>query len=702
MQLLKKTILAGMCLALLSVVSFAQTQDIESADAVTQADIISYWATNNEEALEKAFADYPMSWSSYVLSLGHESKEATRLSDLFHAFTADFTSQYGMKPQQASIALLKEYYAKRKYNFGGELLLPTMAVWHNRPMLSIVPQPDQLDAYWGKPDQAGDTYDFMAQIDREDTLYFMGSHMGAFFGHPTQRKTLENFWKKWMKRSDDSAAKQDIEALKRIMLAEILSHDPEYAVQELASKKVDLWPALFVGPVTPEEQANVRNIFMTYCLKKDADTGTVSVTESCVKFAEYADRYEYSNDLVQQIRDNLARNKSVNGYTDEIYTTSNVYWVADPDLLWPYDPWYGWYYQSGVRIYIHVHRPFISPWYWRYWYWSRPPVIVRPGHHRPPTVHHGHRPPVVRPGHGGGHHPGGRPGTHRPGDNGRRPSHPGGHGHNPGGNGGHGHNPGHNPGGNGGHGHNPGHNPGGNGGNGHNPGGNGDNPGHNPGGNGGHGHNPGHNPGGNGGHGHNPGHNPGGNGGNGHNPGGNGDNPGHNPGGNGGNPGGNGTNPGHRPGSITMDRTRPSVTKVDAQPATRSSTIREEGRTSINPGNIGNAGHRPSSRYNGASSRSSTAVPNRPSSNNNFGGSNRPSTTTQSRSSSGSHSGGSRSSSGHPSMTPNRPSFGGVSGGSSRSSSSRSFGGHSRPSGGSHGGSSSGSRGSSHGGGHRR
>ena len=529
MQLLKKTILASVIAALLPVASFAQTEEVQPADD-TNVDVASYWTNNNEEALETAFEDYSLSWGSYINSLGHESEESTRFSDLFHAFTADFTTKYGVQPQQASIDLLKSYYAQRKNSYGGELLLPTIAVWKNRPMLSIVPLPDQLDSYWGQPDQAADTYDFMASIDHEDTLYYMGSHMGAFFGHPTKRKTLESFWKKWMKRADSSAAKQDVDSLKRIMLAEILSHDPEYAVQELASKKVDLWPALYTKPVTQEESSRVREIVSSYCLN---DSGTV--TESCMNFAKYADHFEYTNDIVQEIRNQLAKNNQATtgaANYDEIYNSSTTYVVVDPDLLWPYDPWYGWYYQGGVYIYWNIHRPFIYPWYWRYWnpwrYRHYPPVVIgRPGHHRPPTIHHGHRPPA---GHGhGGHNPGLRPGgTHRPGGHhynggfgGGRPN-PGGNngnGRRPGGNG---HNPGHNPGGNhdngghGGNGHNPGHNPGGNhdngrpGGNGHNPGGNGHNPGHNPGGNG---HNPGHNPGGNhdnGGHG-NPGAHPGNN-----------------------------------------------------------------------------------------------------------------------------------------------------------------------------------------------
>ena len=683
MHLLKKTMLASLIAALLPVASFAQTEDVSPADDAA-VDIQSYWAGNNEEALEEAFEDYSLSWGSYILSLGHESKESTRFSDLFHAFTADFTQKYGVPPQQATLTQLQNYYKLRKDNFGGELLLPTMAVWNNRPMLSIVPLPDQLDAYWNNPDQAADTYDYMAAIDRDDTLYYMGSHMGAFFGHPTKRKTLENFWKKWLKRDDSSAAKQDVNSLKRIMLAEMLSHDPEYAVQELASKKTDLWPAVYTQPVTEEESARVREIITDYCLK-DQDQGQTTVTDSCMNFAKYADHFEYTNDIVQAIREQLSKNKAQGAANyDEIYNNSTTYVITDPELVWPYDPWYGWYYRSGVYIYIYTPRVFISPWYWRYWnwYWHRPVIIGRPGHHRPPVIHHGHRPPVVHPGHGG-HHPG-RPGTHRP-PNGR-PGHGGGHhpgsnGRRPGDN--HG-NQGHH----GGNGDNPGHN--GHNGNGHNPGGNG----HNPGGNG-------HNPGGNG-------HNPGGNG---HNPGGNG----HNPGGNGGSHG-NGDNPGGNPptthggnthpGTITNGRTRPSVTREDPKPATRSEATREIGPVRRNTGNIGRASTYPSSGYNGSNSRPSTTTPSR-SSGSSFGGSSRPSGSSfggSNRSSGSSFGGSNRSSSSGRSVTPSRSS-GSSFGGSSRSSGS-SFGGSSRSSGGfsggSHGGSSSGSRGSGQGDGRRR
>ena len=681
MQLLKKTILASVIAALLPIASFAQTEEVESADD-TKVDVASYWTNNNEEALESAFEDYSLSWGSYITSLGHETEESTRFSDLFHAFTADFTNKYGMQPQQAPLNLLQDYYAQRKNSYGGELLLPTMAVWKNRPMLSIVPLPDQLDSYWGNPEQAGDTYDFMASIDHEDTLYFMGSHMGAFFGHPDKRQTLERFWKKWMKRKDSSAAKQDVDALKRIMLAEVLSHDAEYAVQELAAKKVDLWPALYAKPVTVEEQARVREIISDYCLK-DKDKDPFTITESCMNFAKYADHFEYTNDIVQEIRNRLAKNKTNNSGYDEIYNSSTTYVIVDPDLLWPYDPWYGWYYQGGSYIYWHVYRPFIYPWYWRYWnpwrYRHHPPVVIgRPGHHRPPTIHHGHRPPT---GHGhGGHNHGLRPGghNHRPGGNhynggfggGNRPN-PGATGHRPGGN---------RPGGHGGNGGNPGHNPGGNGNGGH---GNGHNPGHNPGGNGNGGH----------GNGHNPGHNPGGNGNGGHG------NPGGNPGANPGNNNGGHANPG-----ITV---RPPAVRDNSG---RTAVEHRGATTRMNPGNIRNHTGA-SSGYNGGSSRpssghSTVTPPSSRPSGSSYGGSSRPSTVTPSRSSgnSGSYS--------RPSIPSSRPSSGGFSGsrpsggfssGSSRpsggfsSGSSRSSGGFS---GGSHGGSSGGSHGGSHGGGH--
>jgi len=675
MRLFKKTILASVITALLPIASFAQTAQTQSADD-TKANIASYWSNDNKDALESAFEDYSLSWGSYINSLGHETEETTRFSDLFHAFTTDFTERYGIQPQQASINLLQEYYAKRKNSYGGELLLPTMAVWKNRPMLSIVPLPDKLNSYWGNPDQAGDTYDFMASIDREDTLYYMGSHMGAFFGHPTSRKILENFWKKWMKRDDSSVAKQDIESLKRVMLAEILSHDPEYAVQELASKKVDLWPALYVSPVSAEEQSRIREIVSSYCLN---DSGTI--TDSCMNFAKYADYFGYTNDIVAEIRAQLAANRAQNNnvensYTDEVYSSSTTYVVVDPELVWPYDPWYGWYYQSGVRFYIYSYRPFISPWYWLYWnpwhhhrHYRHPVIIGRPGHHRPPTIHHGHRPPVVhgghRPGHGG-HRPG-RPGTHRPGGN---PPNGGGHGVH----GGHGNgsNPPPNGGGHGNHG-----GPGGS---------HGNNDGHS-----GHG-NPGGHPGNNGGHG------------------------GHgNPGGHPGNNGGNGNHGTTRPHTITGNP------KAEIGPAV---SRQENVTTRMNPGSIRNA-TRPSTGYNGGNNSSSSrpnvnsgsrfgevsrpSMPSRPSvtpsrpSRENPGSFSRPST--PSRSSSGNSDSYSRpsapSSRSSGEFRGSRPSGGGFSSGSSRPSGGFSGGSHGGSHSGSHGGGFSGSHGS-RGGGHGR
>lgn len=692
MKLLKNTILASVLTALLPVASFAQTTAVQAAD--NSADIASYWAQNNEAELRSEFENISLSWGGYVLSLGHEADENTSYSALFHAFTADFAKTYGLQPQQASLSQLRDYYAKRKNNYGGELLLPTMAIWKNRPMLSIVPLPDNLDAYWGNPDQSGDTYDFMASIDREDTLYFMGAYMGSFYGHPTKQKVLKNFWKKWAKRSDNSAAKQDIVSLKRAMLSEILSHDPQYAVYELASKEIDLWPQLYVSPVTTEEQSLVQGILSSTCLDNDP-------TEDCARFVNYANRYRYTNNITAEVRKQLSviyYDDSWNGvYYDDIYFDSWLYhrhWRARAALAWYYDIWHPYYWWTG-----RYYNPFDYRWHSYPWYWGRPPVIIgRPGTHHPP-VNHGHRPPVVRPGghgnhggptahggHGGGNHPGAHPGTNRPGGPGSRNN--GGSGRRPGG---------------------------------HGAGGN----------NGNHGHNPG-------GHNGNPGHNPGGNNGN-H---GNGGQPGHNPGGNNGNHGNGGAhggNGGHNPnngGTITNGRPRPSDIKVDKQPisvdkqprtnmtpggrvtnhGSNGGTVRPGNNGSnggtVRPGNSGSNGGattrpttttRPSVINHGnidRSTRVTTPSTNR-SVGSSYGGANRPSTTVTTPSRSNSSFGNSGRSSGSYS-TPSRSSSGGSFGGSSRSSGG-SFGGSSRSSGGgfsggSHGGSSSGSHGGSHGG----
>lgn len=663
MQLVTKSILASALVALFSVASFAQTTEAVSADDV--ADITSYWVNNNQEELQAEFGDTSLSWGGYILSLGHEAEEPTSYSALFHAFSTDFTNLYGIQPQQASVDQLRSYYTQRKNDYGGELLLPTMAIWHNRPLLSIVPLPDRLDAYWKAADQAGDTYDFMASIDREDTLAFMGSYMGAFYGHPTNQKDLKNFWKKWMKRSANSAARQDIGALKKAMLLEILSHDAEYAVYELASKDLDLWPQLHQAPITDEEQAKVQEVLSAVCLEDDP-------TEDCARFINYANRYKYTDNVDSTVQTRISvvyygGNWNA-GIYDDLYFDSWLYhrrWrVRTTPLLWYWDSWHPYYYWADRYYYPYEYR-----WYAYPWYWHRPPVvIVRPGHHRPPVIHHGHRP--HRPGDHGGIIPGFRPDHHRPGHGGtaggRRPHHP---------------NPGHG-GGNGGV-HNPGH------------GGNGNNPGHRP-GNGGNGHNPGH-----GGNGHNPGH--GGNGGV------------HNPGN-----GGNGHHPG---GTIDNGRSRPSVTNVDPKVVRENPTAVSGHRDvtgvkgeRVDRGGTGNTGHRPnpstrsgstpstrinhgnverevirqttppaSSRRPGGSSSSSYGRPsgaeNRPShSTGGYGGSSR---------STGSYNNSGRSSGGYSSPSRSSGSYGGP------SRSSGSFGGSSRSSGGfsggSHGGNSSGS-----------
>ncbi len=671
MRLCKKIVFTSLFATLLPVVSLAQTPEM-SAARTSQTDLISYWVNNNESALRAELEGYSLSWGSYVLSLVHESEEATAYSALFHAFTADFAGKYGVSPQQASIALLQDYYAKRKNDYGGELLLPTMAIWHKRPLLSIVPLPDRLDAFWGNPDQAGDTYDFMAAIDRDDTFYFMSSYMGAFFGHPDSQKDLKTFWKHWQKRSDNSAAKQDILSLKRAILAEILSHDPSQAVYELASKATDLWPQLYVDPATAEEQTRVQAIISSVCLQEEP-------TENCARFVNYANRYGYTSTIAQDLRTRVS-NTYYNGtwnvgiYYDDTYYNSWLHhrrWRVDEPFLWPYDPWYPDYYWSGIYFSFYDPRPYV----WA-WYWHRPPVIIHHGGHRPPHVHHGHRPPAVHPGgHRPGHHPGGRPG-HRPGGNGHKPGGQGGHSHNPGAN------PGHHPGGQGGHGNHPGGHNGDNGGHGHNPGGhNGDN--------------------GNPGHGNNGGHNPGGN-----------DNPGSNP------PAGgdNGSHGGHRGGHGLVDRTHTAITREHISPEvhTRVDARHEATRMSSDPTNgsgrhsgfSGNRDgnfaihtpHRPSNEVaHRTFGRSSFTHPDRPAGG--FSGAaHRPSAGHSSVSAP------SRSSNGHAGASaPHRPSneaahrtFGG-----------NSFGGANHTSGGSHRGGFSGSRGGgfsgshgSHGGGH--
>ena len=686
MKLLKNTILASVLTALLPIASFAQTT---AQSAGNSADIASYWAQNNEEELRSEFENISLSWGGYVLSLGHEADEATSYSALFHAFTADFARVYGVQPQQASISQLRDYYAKRKNNYGGELLLPTMAVWKNRPMLSIIPLPDNLDAYWGNPDQAGDTYDFMASIDREDTLYFMGSYLGSFYGHPTKQKDLKNFWKKWMKRSDNSAAKQDIVSLKRAMLAEILSHDPEYAVYELASKEIDLWPQLYVSPVTVEEQSLVQGILSSTCLEDDP-------TEDCARFVNYANRYKYTENITTEVKKQLSviyYDGNWGGIYDELYFDSWLYhrrWRVRAALAWYYDIWHPYYWWTGRYYYPYDYR-----WHSYPWYWGRPPiVVVRPGTHHPP-VNHGHRPPVVRPGghggngghggssahdgHGGHNRPGAHPGTNRNGGPGSR--HNGGAGgRRPGGNGGGG-NRGNNPGGDNG---NHGHTPGGHSGNGDVNGGNGSH--------------------GNGGaHGGNGGHNP--------------------------NNGGTVGNNRPRPSDIKVDKKPTNVEKrpnTNVTPGSRtnhgstggSTTVRPSGNNgstggSVRPGRdsgtMGGSTTRPTVINHGNIERNTNTRTTTPSTNRSVGSSSgsssRPSTvTTPSRSNSSVGNSG-RSSGSY--STPSRSSSGGSFGGSrssgsystpSRSSSGGSFGGSSHSSGGSHGSSSSGSHGSSHGG----
>ena len=681
MKLFKKTILAGVFTALLPVASFTQITESQSATD-PQAELVAYWAENNEEALREEFEDSSLSWGAYLLSLGHEAEESTNYSALFHAFEADFTRTHnGLKPQQASLGQLREYYAKRKNSYGGELLLPTIAIWQNRPMSSIVPLPDRLDQYWGNPNQAGDTYDVMASIDPEDTLYFMGSYLGSFYGHPTKQKVLKDFWKKWIKRSDNSAAKRDIVALKRAMLSEILSHDPQYAIYELASKDLDLWPQLYVSPVTVEEQNRVQEIISSYCLEDDP-------TENCARFVNYANRYKYTNNIAKEIRSRLSviyyGGNWGFGIYDDLYYDSWLYhrsWRPDPLLVWYWDIWHPYYYWVG-----RYYNPFDYRWYAYPWFWHRPPVIVgHPGGHRPPAVNHGHRPPSARP---GGHHPGGpgRPsaGGHRPGNrppdahggnSGNRPhGRPDSHGNNTGrGHGNGGGRPGHS--GNGGHPSNVD---------------NGNQPGR-PGGNGGHpsnvdnGNQPGR-PGGNGGHPSNAD---------------NGNQPGR-PGGNGGQSGNN--NGTVRPGRGVGATVRPNTsgTTVRRSDMDRPSvTTRQIETTKVNRGNTDRVSNSKSSTpsvdrsTNGRSGHSGSST--RPSSGTSVAPRSSGSPTRSSSAASGNMRSGSSIS-----TRPSASSFGGSNhssggsfGGSSRSSGSGSLGGSSRSSGG-------GFSGRSHGGGHRR
>ena len=696
MQLLKKTILAGIFAVLLPVGLYAQMEE-----EIYPEDSFPMQNSQEEEFEEDGF----LSWASFMLNLEHESQETTYYTDIYHTFTDAFTKEYGISPEKAPVgsARLRQFrafYANHKGDYGGELLLPTLAIWNQQPLLSIVPLPDRLDAYWGNPQAAADTYDFMASIDHEATLYFMGQYMGSFYGHPKTGKELKNFWNNWAGRKN-SFAKQDIVALKRAMLKNILAHDDKYAVMELASgQKNALWPQLYLQPI-PQEQQRVQEIISSVCMDENP-------TKDCAWFVHYAETYKYivNEEVQQKVASNFHNNVNI-VVMDPIYNDYWLYsrtWAPSWTLYWYFDYWYPYYYRYNV-IYDPFFTYHIYPWYWFY----RPNY---PGWHN--HIYIGHRP--HHPPHG--HFPGYRPWNHRPNYHGHHPhvGNPGARPHRPGSNMGGNHRPNPHQGGVG----NPGGRPGSHGGN--QPGSTGRRPGHgNHGGNGGQ---PGHNPGGDGGHG---------------NHGGNGGQPGHNPGGNNGNMGGNNghqhpsiinTNPkADKPTAVekqgNVTRVNPGATKKPSSgspvtPGNRSSrssfgasypttptpnnsgsvtTKRPAGN--MNHGNIDRAtsGSRPSPGIStGGSSRSysgstpsrssgSHATPSRPSG----------SYSAPSRASGGSFGGSSRSYGGS-SGGSSRPSFGGASSGGSGSSGRFSGGSHGGSSSGSRGGASGGSRGGSHGG----
>ncbi|MBO4674582.1 MAG: hypothetical protein J5601_00625 [Elusimicrobiaceae bacterium] len=407
-----------------------------------QREVTIAWSNHDQSYLQSLFGD-EASWTEYIRDIESPSF-TTNYSAFYNALTADFFQIYGIHPQQASLLQYRDYYANHRNDYMGDFILPTIAMWYKRPYGSIIPRYEDENSYWNNPSVAGDTYDFLAQIDREDVIRFVGSYMGLYYGHPTEQKVLKNFWKNWEKRDSSSAARQDIPSLKRAMLAEILSHDPSYAVYELASEEMNLWPELAVDPVTTQEQNMVTGVINAVCVQ---DNPTVA----CERFINYASRYNYINDVTVEVQERLK-------------------------VLYPHI-YFVWYHPYPFTAYV--------DWY----YLPLRPIIYRPYPILPPYPYHRPGPRPHRPGHppypnGGGNHPGG----HNPSGNHHGN---GGHGNNPGGHGNHpaGHGP-HNPSGN--------HGDGGNGGNpGNHPGGNGDNPGANPGNNPG-GHNPGGIPGGNG------------------------------------------------------------------------------------------------------------------------------------------------------------------------------------------------------------
>lgn len=546
MHLFKKITLAILGATLLSTASFAQKKGIQSVDA-PKVDIMSSWMNHDAQSLSSAFNGYSPTWGSYLLGL---EKGAYPYAELFNAFKADFISQYRTTPNRDSINYLQQYYEQRKNDPAGHLLLPTIAIWCNYPLTSIIPLENHLNAYWGNPDLAGDAYDLMAQIDPEETFYSVAAHMGALKGHPTNQTVLESFWTSWTNRMETSAARADVTYLKQSVLEEILkyadTYGAAYTVQELASSGSNLWPAIHVSPITPANQARVQHIISSYCTESNFST-------SCKTFIDYAYAYGYITAMPQGI--------------------NNYVVVSDPVLSVVVDPWY----------YIGYHRVIYTYPLWTYWHHR--PHITHP-RHRP----HGHHPHVTPPGHAGHRagHPGGG-GHGHPGENkGDNPGHhPGGHGHHSGGN----DNPGHHPGGGGSsQGGNNGH-PGNHDGHGNN--------GHNPGGQGGHGHQPDghHGDNGNPGSGNNGGHNPGGN-----------DNPGGNP------PAGgdNGSRGGHRGGHGLVDRTHTAITRehISPQAHTRVATRHEATRMSAAPTN-GSSRH---SGFSGdRNGHSATSMPHHPS-----------------------------------------------------------------------------------------
>ena len=107
----------------------------------------------------------------------------------------------GQTPDAISLEHLKEFYQATKNYAIGPYVLPTIAIWHNGTIDGLMPYRHPSNHFWDIPQQAGQMYNTMAQIDHQAALNFLKENIRTDF-------EASGYLQLWDKPSELGAVRQ--------------------------------------------------------------------------------------------------------------------------------------------------------------------------------------------------------------------------------------------------------------------------------------------------------------------------------------------------------------------------------------------------------------------------------------------------------------------------------------------------------------